>query len=765
MGHTEPVTPSSAPHTPAYGAVDLTTCDREPIHIPGAIQPHGVLIALDQDLCAAMVSANAKALLGIASEECLQRPLADLVGTDLAEAVAARVAADDAAEPLVLTLDDLAEGAELAGERVDVRHHRSGERIIVEIEPLSGDDSGRISYQSTRGAMARLAQTRSVADLAAQLAVEVRALLGFDRVMVYRFDEEWNGEVIAEERREDLNSFFGLHYPASDIPAQARRLYTINWTRLIADIGYTPVPLHPVFDLATDAPLDLSHATLRSVSPIHIEYLTNMGVSASMSISLLVDGELWGLVACHHYSGPHRPSHDARATAEFLGQVASQLAADRERADARERALVAQSVLARITARVAADPGSPLEAVMADPELLTLVNATGAALHYDGRLWTRGTVPDETLLPVIAEALEDRDQYATYTDRVAELVPQLEGVADVAGVLRVGSARDRWLLWFRPEQERIVDWGGDPTNKQLAAAEGPDVRLSPRKSFDKWREVVHGRSQPWAPWKVQIADALGKYLIGLLLSRSREQIAMAESVQRSVVIDEPPTVPGVRLAARYRPASAYQLGGDWWDAFELDDGGLAFVVGDVAGHGVSAASAMTQVRTALRAYLVEGHSPASCLDRLDHLMANLLDQRVATAVVGVVDPARTAITLASAGHPVPILVHDGVAAELDIVVRPLLGVGAGEAVDHVLHPPPGATLLLYTDGLVERRGVDLVERTARLRRLAGETHDGADLDCWLQELLARHDDEDPAGAALPDDDTTVLAVRLDPGGH
>lgn len=748
------MTEPAASHTPAYAEVDLSTCDREPIHVPGAIQPHGVLLALDPRLRVAMVSANVKGLLGVAAEEALGLTLADLVGPAVADEVAARVADGVAGDPLVRSLDHLAEGAELAGREVDVSHHRSGEHIVVEIEPVSAVGAPRPTYESSRGSMARLAQTRSVPELADQLAKETRALLGFDRVMVYRFDEDWNGEVIAEQRREDLNSFLGLHYPASDIPSQARRLYTVNWTRLIADIGYVPVPLHPIFDPATGAPLDLSHASLRSVSPIHLEYLANMGVSASMSISLIVDGELWGLVACHHYSGAHRPSHDVRAAAEFLGQVASQLFSDRERADARERALEAQTVLGRITARVAASTESPLVSVMDDPELLSLVLATGAALAYDGQLTLRGEVPiDAELLQRVATALEDPDHYATSTDRAAELVPELAG-SGVAGVLRVGSASDRWLLWLRPEQERIVDWGGDPTNKQLAAAEGPDVRLSPRKSFEKWRQVVRGRSLPWARWKVESADALGKYLIGLLLSRSREQIAMAESLQRSVVLDRPPTLAGLEIAARYQPASSYQLGGDWWDAFELSDGRIAFAVGDVAGHGVSAASAMTQVRMALRAYLFEGHGPSACVDQLDRLMESLLDQRVATAVVALVDPSTGQVEIADAGHPLPLLVADGAASEVAVPIRPLLGVGTGRAEPFEFRLPPGSTLLLYTDGLVERRGADLRDRTARLLDLAAATHAGVDLESWLDRLLAEHADLS--------DDSTILALRLTP---
>ncbi|MBZ5738224.1 SpoIIE family protein phosphatase [Nocardioides mangrovi] len=728
-------------HTPAYAEADLTTCDREPIHIPGAIQPHGILLALDDDLRAVMVSANVEGMLGVTPQAALGRRLADLVGAPAAEQVAARAPYDEIGEPVV---------ALVADELCDVRVHRSGPRIVVEVEPVGASGPSPMSYQSARGAMARLGAATTLDDLVDRLAQEVRAVLGFDRVMVYRFDQDWNGEVVAEDRREDLNPFLGLHYPATDIPAQARRLYTVNWTRLIADIGYRPVPLHPVFDPADGYPLDLSHSTLRSVSPIHVEYLSNMGVTASMSVSLVIDDQLWGLIACHHYSGPHRPSHDARAAAEFLGQVSSQLVADRVRADVRERTLEGRAVLARMTARIAASDESPLISMMEDPELLSLVSATGAALSYDGTLTTVGTVPDRDTLERLAAALESPDSYATSTDRVSLLIPELADVAEFAGALRVGSAPDRWLLWVRPEQEQVVDWGGDPSNKLLYDAESPGVRLSPRKSFDKWRQVVRGRSLPWAPWKLEIADELGKYLIGLLLSRSREQIVMAESLQRSVVLERPPVVDGLEVAARYQPASTFQLGGDWWDVVDLTGDRVAFVVGDVAGHGVAAATAMTQVRTALRAYLFEGHGPRACVDQLDHLMAGLLDQRVATALVAVLDRTTGRIEIANAGHPPPLIVVPGGATEVDVPVRPLLGVGAGEAESIEIDLAPGETLLLYTDGLVERRGTDLRDRLDRLLVLAGETV-GDDLEAWLDRLLAEHADGD--------DDTTVVAIR------
>ncbi|MCD4532668.1 SpoIIE family protein phosphatase [Nocardioides sp. cx-169] len=747
-----PLTPPGD-HTPAYAPTDLTTCDTEPIHVPGAIQPHGVLLALTEDAAeVVMASVNAAAMLGIAADDVVGRPLADVLGPEAAAQVERRVVDGLPVEPLLVRLEQVVSG-ELAGRECDLRVHRSGSRTVVEVEALEHTRATPMTYQSARSAMSRLSGTTTVTALTDQIAREVRALTGFDRVMVYRFDEEWNGEVVAEDRRPDLNPFLGLHYPASDIPAQARRLYTVNWLRLIADISYVPVPLTPVLDPATGTPLDLSHSSLRSVSPMHVEYLSHMGVTASMSVSLVVDGELWGLVACHHYSGPHRPPLDARSASEFLAHVASPMIADRERADDREAALATQALLAEITARVSASPEPPLDAMLADPALLALMNATGLAMNFDGSVRTLGKVPDVASLRRMADLTDHPERYAIQTSHLAGLDPAFAELAPVAsGVLRIGASPERWLMWLRPELEQVVDWGGDPTNKQLAAAEGPHVRLSPRRSFEQWRQVVRGQSQVWAPWEVEAADVLGRHINGLLLLRSREQIALAESLQRQVVLDRAPDFDGVELVASYEPASSNQLGGDWWDAFELAPGRLALVIGDVAGHGVSAASAMTQVRTALRAYLFEGHSPGVCLDHLDHLMDGLLDVRVATAVVAVLDVASGEVEIANAGHPPPLLAAPGSAVELAGEVRPLLGVGEGRAEPVHLVLPVGSTLLLYTDGLIERRGSDMAERTGRLHAITSATTADEPLEALLARVLAMQGDSEA-------DDTTVLAVR------
>ncbi|MBB6627480.1 SpoIIE family protein phosphatase [Nocardioides sp. KIGAM211] len=748
---------SGAQHTPAYAPADLTNCEDEPIHVPGAIQPHGLLLAADPDtLVVAVVSANVEQLVGVPLGTAAGRHLSDFVGVDIADDVRRRVRERAFSEPLIVFLPEDLPG-EYAGREIDISLHRSGTRLVIELETVGRPRSVMLTYQSARAAMARLSAETSVLGLAQQLAREVADLTEFDRVMVYRFDEQWNGEVIAEQRREDLNPFLGLHYPATDIPAQARRLYTVNWTRLIADVAYAPVPLHPLVDRASGTPLDLSHSTLRSVSPIHLEYLHNMGVGASMSISLVQNGELWGLIACHHYSGAHRPSQDARAAAEFLGQVASQQIAERDRTDAGLRALVTSEVLSRTLARVASAHGPLLDALVDDPEILSLVDASGLALAADGRLQTRGDVPSPEALAVIVESLlAVADGGVAHSDHLTELDPRLASYDDLpAGALVVSTAPDRWLLWLRPELEQTVDWGGDPSNKRLASAEGADVRISPRKSFEKWREVVSGRSRPWAPEDIGAAESLRTRITGIQLTRSHEQIQVAESLQRSVLAERAPRIDGLEVAVRYTSAASYQLGGDWWDCVQLDDDRVAFVIGDVAGHGVEAVAAMTQVRAALRAYLLAGEDIGPTLDKLDHFVVALVDDQIASALVVVVDRKNRRIEAASAGHPAPMLLGAAPGDELRPTARPVLGLGAGEATTVSLEVPAGTTFVMFTDGLVERRGADLFDNLRLLREAAGDgpAAGGDALEAWVDDLLG----------VIPDrggDDTTVVAVRL-----
>ncbi len=261
--------------------------------------------------------------------------------------------------------------------------YRSGPYLVIEIERDEVDD--RRSGMVVREAAMALQTGRSVLEVADASARWIRSLSGFDRVMVYRFDDDWNGEVIAERKREDLNTFLGLHYPASDIPAQARELYRRNWLRLIPDVDYDPVPLVPPVAFDTARPLDLSSSTLRSVSPIHIEYLGNMGVGASMSVSIVINGELWGLIACHHYAGPHHVSVPARNAAEFLAQLISLRISETLEADARSRTIELTAIADHVAQAFAAATQTGIDASSDDheAEVLALAGATGLVLRTE----------------------------------------------------------------------------------------------------------------------------------------------------------------------------------------------------------------------------------------------------------------------------------------------------------------------------------------------------------------------------------------------
>ncbi len=516
---------------PTREPVTLANCDQEPIHIPGSIQSHGVLLALDEpELLVRMASVNTAAFLGVEQATLLNQPLSLVLDDASAELVA-----DVRERSTLRDHNPLKLCARHDGRVFDGILHRSSDLLVLELEPATSADDLSFGqfYRRVRKSVARLRETQRVLDLAELAAQEVRSLTGFDRVMVYRFARDASGEVIAEAKRDDLESYLGLHYPASDIPAQARRLYTINWLRLIADMKYQPVPVLPARSPLDGEPLDLSHAVLRSVSPIHVEYLTNMGVGASMSISLVVDEKLWGLVACHHYSRYFVP-YEARAASEFLGEALSWQIAARERADTFELKAASQRVLARLVERMSVSSNPTLELAGPDSPLPTLVSARGAAVHCQGKLASTGVVPSAHQLKGFVEwlATNTGDQpLATESLRLDH--PSAPELSDVAGVLVVPiSAEERhFLMWFRPEVERTINWGGNP-EKQVEVRDGVP-RLSPRGSFALWKETVRGHSLPWESFDLEVAQELKQGILGGIEQRAAELAKLNEELRAS----------------------------------------------------------------------------------------------------------------------------------------------------------------------------------------------------------------------------------------
>ena len=735
--------------------IDLDNCAREPIHIPGSVQPRGVMLVVrEPDLVVTQVSTNVEDILHTSVEAALGTPLTDVIGANCAGQIQRAAAAfGDLRERNPIELNVPVDGVDVAFDAI--LHRENANLLLVELEIATGPRpySFPNTYLAVRGAVAELNRASSLTELYDIAARAVRELTGFDRVMVYRYDRDYNGEVVAENKRKDLNTFLGQHYPASDIPAQARALYEKNWLRLIDDVSYTASSIVPVANPNTGRPLDLTHATLRSVSPIHIEYLKNMGVTGSMSISLLRNGKLWGLIACHHYSGPHLPPYGVRAAAEFLGSTLSLRMVDRFEDEQLRARLASQAVLTKLMGAISNESAPLIEGLFGAPDLFDLVPADGVAVRVDGRAETRGVVPDAATLAEIAEWLVTQGEDIVVTESMKQSAPSIQlSPHDVSGVLGLVLRDGQYVIWFRSEQERSVDWGGDPHNKAIAVAEGDSVRMSPRKSFERWREVVKERSLPWSDNEKSDAATMRQRLVEALYARSEREVRLAETLQRSL-LPEMPLVPGWALSAHYEPAAGGRIGGDWYDGFRLRDGRLVIVLGDVAGHGIGAAGTMAQLRNALRAFVGDGTSVVGAVERLNDFATLLLPDAFATLAVAYIDVATGETQAVLAGHLRPLLISaDATVTEAAIATSPPVGVPGAEYVETHLTLDRGSRLVMFSDGLVERRDEELADSIEHLGAAIARL--GADATA---ETVFSHAPRRGSGG----DDTTVVVLTRD----
>jgi two-component system, chemotaxis family, sensor kinase Cph1 len=507
-------------------ASNALTCDTEPIHIPGAIQPHGVLVALDpRTLKIIQVSANCASLFGAPPDQVLGRPLHALMVDGSGDAMLTALALNKLTrgEPLF---------AEVNGSTLDVRAHRHKEVAIVEFERQT-EPRRRASTTDAmlRSALSRLQQPDGLHEICAVAVEEVRKLSGFDRVLLYQFDEEGHGDVIEEARADDVDAYWGHRFPASDIPRQARELYVLSWLRLIPNATYTPVTLVPEHIPANGAPLDLTFSTLRSVSPIHLEYLRNMGVQASMSVSLVRSGKLWGLIACHHRS-PRHMSFAERAACEVIGRVASLQIAALEEIESRVFRHARSGFEATLVEAMRNTKEEPVQALLQRGDaLLALVNASGAAICTSSGVQTVGVTPGANQIAALLSWLaREGGGNVLHTDRLSERhAPAAEYAGIASGLLALSlPGVASYVLWFRPELVHTVSWAGNPDAKQTPLG-SDDAQHHPRRSFETWKEVLRGRAVAWRYEELDSAEDLRRRAIEVDLDR---QIARAEQAVR-----------------------------------------------------------------------------------------------------------------------------------------------------------------------------------------------------------------------------------------
>ncbi|MFM0593098.1 ATP-binding protein [Paraburkholderia dilworthii] len=517
-------------------------CAREPIHIPGGIQPHGFLFSLAADGTVLQVSANIAAITGMPPERALGAPAAQLVG----DAWAARIVealGTHQEDGLPLYLGSMSDPrARRAGMQASheadtpdtpfaVIVHRHQDIAIVELEPARGTlDVFSSMYPLVRTFINRLQEVDGVDGLAQLAADEVQRITGFGRTLVYNFDEAGSGHVIAEHLEPGYASYLGQRFPGSDIPAQARALYVRNRIRLIADANYQAAPLVPPLHPSTGRPTDLTYASLRSVSPVHVQYMKNMGTLSSMSMSIVVRGKLWGLISCHHDSA-RVPPFEVRSACEHIAQVLSlQIEAKEAHAESEYR-LALRRTLARSLAAMANTDSFADALVNAPKDLLGLTASDGAAIIFDGRILLVGATPPEAAVATLVEWLDTQVDNTFATDSLATACPVLPAHPDYAGLLAVSISKlfRNYVLWFREEVVQTIQWAGDPRAKLAGLADS----LSPRKSFDVWTDTVRGHSLAWRPAELEIALEFRTALLGIVLRRAEELAQLALELGRA----------------------------------------------------------------------------------------------------------------------------------------------------------------------------------------------------------------------------------------
>jgi two-component system, chemotaxis family, sensor kinase Cph1 len=495
--------------------IDLTICDHEPIHVPGSIQPHGIMLVAEQKgLIVRHVAGAIEQRLGITNWE--GQTLNALIG-ELAGRIAALVQPGSVAS-------FMGQLQAVSGETIDVSAHLSGPHVIVELEPASEDrPDAALVLDGLSGAAAEFEQAGSLKTLCDRAAIEFRRLTGFDRVMVYRFLDDDVGTVLAEDRRADMRSFLNHHFPASDIPRQARALYLRNLIRLIPDNSYEPAVLRP--NWTAPVPLDMSDSSLRSVSPVHLQYLANMGVRASTSVSIVKDGTLWGLIACHNEI-PRSLTYSVRAACRSLaGSLSRQIKAKEEAEGYRQRIRL-RSFEDDMVALLSRE-GSLDEALSCHlSELGRMMSSDGVAVLRGRELVTNGVCPSEQEIRDLSQWLPMRTIQPIFsTDHLSDLCPPASDFTKTgSGLLAVAlSADEPWfLLWFRAEQIETVNWAGNP--HKPGGLDEPGASLTPRTSFDLWQESVHGRARRWALPEIDAALRLRVALLEVQQNRRMREL-------------------------------------------------------------------------------------------------------------------------------------------------------------------------------------------------------------------------------------------------
>ncbi|WP_066374870.1 sensor histidine kinase [Anabaena sp. CA = ATCC 33047] len=516
--------------------INVTSLKEAPIHLYSEIQPHGVLLVLEEpDLTILQVSNNTWSIFGIKAEDILQKTLDDLLDSFQMERIKTGLL-----EGNIEFINPTKLWVRKKGDDYivfDAVFHRNSEGFLVlELEPaITQENIPFLSfYHLAKASINELEKTANLRDFCQIIVQEVRKVTGFDRVMLYKFDDDGHGSVVAEEKIDSLESYLGLHYPESDIPTPARKLFISNSIRVIPDAHAEPVQIVPDNNPVSDRPIDLTNSILRSPASCHLEYLHNMGVGASLTISLIKDQKLWGLIACHHQT-PKYVSYELRKACEFLGRVIFGEISAREETEDYDYRINLTHIQSLLVEYMSQEDNFVDGLIKHQPNLLDLTSAQGAAVCIGDNFTLIGETPKEEDLVYLVQWLKNNvEEEVFYTDSLAQVYPDGERFKNVAsGLLAIPISHRNYVLWFRPEVIQTVNWGGDPHKAfEVSQSEG-NVRLCPRKSFELWKETVRLTSLPWRAVEVKAALELRKAIVNIVLRQADELAQLAQDLERS----------------------------------------------------------------------------------------------------------------------------------------------------------------------------------------------------------------------------------------
>lgn len=510
-------------------------CDREPVHVPGFIQGHGLLLALDhRDLQVQQAGGDMQRLLGIDAQTALGAPVFSLFAgqchEDLRRLLEGASHTPTASVTLIPAHDEQPKLAATV--------HNADGLLLLELEPIDPASAVNIPtlLHHCSEMQERLYRSQSIEELWQHMVEFVRRLTGVERVMLYKFHSDYSGEVVAETLAPRLKPFLGHRYPASDIPEPARKLYAQNWLRSIPDVQHEQLPLVPEQRQDTDTPLDLTHARLRGVSPMHIQYLKNMGVQASLSLSVLVHGELWGLVACHNYSGPVFLDFELLQGVKMIARCFSLTLSAMLRHDAYADRLAKDEQVKALQRRIKGTESLEQLLTGLASEVMGLVDAQGLALVEGASVTASGLTPPASAVQAIASWLRHNQQRTVFSSaHLAGHLPQAaEWTDSAAGLLSLwlGGPRNLYLLWFRPEAVVTEQWGGDP--EKPFTMNPKDGAIHPRASFVTYKRQVQGQSKSWSEHDTYAAQRLLPLLNEHQIRVAEAQVRQSEERYRAV---------------------------------------------------------------------------------------------------------------------------------------------------------------------------------------------------------------------------------------